>query len=711
MELKIMKNEQKNNFQNILRPLGFSLLLAAVFLSVNLPRIEAVGNHLDTTFANNGIAVVSFFGDDRAYDVAIQPNGKIVVAGTKDAPGTTDNTDFAVVRLNSNGSPDTTFNSTGTVVTPVLGDGVVNAVAIQPDGKIVVAGRAVVNGIPQFCLVRYNTNGSLDTSFDGNGIVYTRMNSADPNNISEAEDVTVQPDGKIVAVGYSRGLDFSYYEWAIGRYNTNGSPDSTFDGDGKVILDFGTNSQGSAESVIIQPNGRILVGGVGTADIDFVLVRLNSNGLPDNAFGSSGVVITDNTNGIKEIKLLSDGKIVAAAGNNSTLFQMARYNSNGTLDNTFDGDGRLSSSAFGIKTFDIQPDGKIVGVVNVNGQFVSIRINANGTIDAGYGRGGRLTTSIGIISSPESIAIQPDGKPVVVGRTYNDVTNDTNFSIVRYLPDMGKPFDFDGDGKTDISIFRPSNGQWWINQSSNNSTFAAAFGTSSDRITPADFTGDGKTDIALFRPSTGQWFVLRSEDFSFYAFPFGVNGDVPVPGDYDGDGRADAAVFRPSTLTWFIQKSSGGTDIIGFGAANDKPVVGDYDGDGKTDIAIFRPSNGQWWIQRSSGSTVAFTFGISTDKPVPGDYTGDGKTDSAIWRPSSGEWLVLRSENGSFYSYPFGINGDTPAPGDYDGDGRFDTAIFRPSNSTWYVQKTTDGTLILGFGINGDRAVPGAFVP
>jgi len=274
------------------------------------------------------------------------------------------------------------------------------------------------------------------------------------------------------------------------------------------------------------------------------------------------------------------------------------------------------------------------------------------------------------------------------------------------------PFDLDGDGKTDISIFRPSAGEWWAERSSNGSNFAVQFGSSTDRTVPADFTGDGKADIAFWQPSNGNWFVLRSEDLSFYAFPFGSNGDTPVPADFDADGKSDAAVFRGSTNTWYIQRSSGGSDIVAFGAAGDKPVVADYDGDGQADIAIFRPSVGEWWIRRSSNNSVyALAFGTATDRPVQGDFTGDGKADIAFWRPANGNWFVLRSEDLSFYAVPFGTTGDVPAPGDYDGDGRVDTAIFRPSNSTWYVQSSTAGTLIRAFGITGDTPLPSSFVP
>ncbi|HEY8562218.1 MAG TPA: cytochrome c peroxidase [Pyrinomonadaceae bacterium] len=271
--------------------------------------------------------------------------------------------------------------------------------------------------------------------------------------------------------------------------------------------------------------------------------------------------------------------------------------------------------------------------------------------------------------------------------------------------------DFDGDAKTDISVFRPSNGEWWYSKSSDAQTRAAQFGAGADKIVPADYSGDGKTDLAIWRPASGEWFILRSEDDSYYSIPFGQSGDVPAAGDFDADGKADLTIFRPSTGTWFIQTVTQGTLIRNFGQAGDVPVTADYDGDGKTDIAIYRPSNGEWWLARSNLGTVAVRFGVSTDKPVARDYTGDGKTDLAFYRPPSGEWFVLRSEDASFYSVPFGAGTDVPAPGDYDGDGRADTAVFRPGTGTWYVDRSNQGLLIVGFGAAEDLPAPSAFVP
>lgn len=302
---------------------------------------------------------------------------------------------------------------------------------------------------------------------------------------------------------------------------------------------------------------------------------------------------------------------------------------------------------------------------------------------------------------------------LVVGASEKQLTSPNGQGAAYYFtPQLPKvKFDFDGDGKADISIFRPLNGQWWYQQSLDNIVKAFQFGTSSDKPVPADYDGDSKTDIAFFRPSTGEWFVLRSSNLTFFSAPFGISTDKPAPGDFDGDGFADIAVFRPSEGTWYINKSSGGTQIAQWGAAGDIPVNADYDGDGKSDFAIFRPSNGQWWLNRSTAGITATTFGVGTDKAVPADYTGDGKTDIAVWRPGNGSWYVLRSEDSSFFAVPFGTNGDIPVAADYDGDDKADIGVFRPDGANWFIQRSTQGILIQQFGANGDLPTQAAFVP
>jgi uncharacterized delta-60 repeat protein len=436
--------------------------------------------------------------------------------------------------------------------------------------------------------------------------------------------------------------------------------------------------------------------------------------------------------GIYDLAVQPDGKILASGNDSSNTdgnTAVVRYLANGALDPSFGTSGiaitRVGSGFSTGENVNIQSNGKIVVTGNSysgsHNDFGAVRFNADGTIDTSFGTSGKVITAIGTREdNVRDAAIQTDGKIVVIGHSENASAGfQEDFAVVRYVGDpligFRAPFDFDGDNKTDLAIFRPAPGQWWYQRSSNGGNFAASFGASSDKIVPADYTGDGKADFAFFRPASGQWFILRSEDFSFYAFPFGTSTDTPVPADYDGDGKADAAVFRSSTQTWYINKSSGGTEITAFGAAGDKATPADYDGDGKTDIAIFRPSGAsgaEWWIRRSLNQSVfALQFGISSDKPVQGDYTGDGRADIAFFRPTNGSWFILRSEDFSFYSFPFGTSGDAPVAGDYDGDGRADAGVFRPSSNTWFVQRSSAGTFIQSFGISGDLPLPNAFVP
>ncbi len=209
--------------------------------------------------------------------------------------------------------------------------------------------------------------------------------------------------------------------------------------------------------------------------------------------------------------------------------------------------------------------------------------------------------------------------------------------IRRISRTVGTSDDYNGDGTTDIGVYRPSTGQWLLRGQS-----GGAWGTSGDVPVPGDYNADGRTDLAVWRPSTGTWYVQ-----GISTTVWGASGDIPVPGDYNGDGKTDPAVWRPSTGTWYVRGQSGGA----WGASGDVPVPGDYNGDGKTDLAVFRPSNGAWYVRGQSDTT----WGVSGDVPVPGDYNGDGRADLAVWRPSTGTWY-LRGVGDTTW----GVASDTP---------------------------------------------------
>jgi hypothetical protein len=272
-------------------------------------------------------------------------------------------------------------------------------------------------------------------------------------------------------------------------------------------------------------------------------------------------------------------------------------------------------------------------------------------------------------------------------------------------------FDYDGDGRSDISVFRPSSGAWYL-QRSRDGLYGAEFGYGTDKITPADYDGDGRTDIAVYRPETGIWYVFQSSTGTVDYTVFGIPEDLPTPADYDGDGKADISVFRPSTATWYRKNSSDGSFYaIQFGLPEDKPTIGDFDGDGKSDIAIFRPSDGAWYeLYSSDNSLHGRQFGFGTDIITPADYDGDGKTDIAVYRPSEGYWYIANSSDGSVSYAVFGLADDIPAPGDFDGDGKADISVFRPSDGTWYRTNSSTGTFFAyPFGASGDKPTMTAF--
>ena len=444
--------------RSFIRNLEIGAAAIMLLFSASGQMAQAAGGDLDPTFGTGGQVTTDFsHSTDIAFAVALQPDGKLVVVGTTYKNNDYSNEDFAVSRYNVDGTLDTTFGRDGKVRTDFPGlAAVASSVLIQPDGKILVAGGAfpLFTFLGDFELVRYNRNGSLDTSFGNGGIVTTSF----PGQGSYAFALALQPDGKIIAAGTDfvnfSSEDSSNTDFGLERYNPDGTPDTTFGNGGQVTTDFdGFNDD--AFSILVQPDGKLVA--VGSAKnpatfYDFAAVRYLANGTIDTTFGVAGKVRTDfghaDFDQARSAVLQPDGKIVAAGTAiwNNTLsqpFALARYTSNGTLDTTFSSDGKLFID-FG--SFDqtaykvlLQPDGKIVtaGYPNTessDSDFLLARVKTNGSLDRTFGIGGKVRTSFGDLNGGAYGAVlQPDGKIVAVGFNATFTNSWAEFALARYL--------------------------------------------------------------------------------------------------------------------------------------------------------------------------------------------------------------------------------------------------------------------------------------
>lgn len=270
--------------------------------------------------------------------------------------------------------------------------------------------------------------------------------------------------------------------------------------------------------------------------------------------------------------------------------------------------------------------------------------------------------------------------------------------------------DFDGDGRSDYSRVGYENtvSNWTIQNSSDLSFIQRGWGYSDDKLVNGDFDGDGRADIAVWRPSDGAWYLDQSS--AGYRFvQWGAAGDIPVPGDYDADGRTDLAVWRPSTGTWYIIQSTLGFRTQQWGQSGDKPLTGDFDHDGKDDIVVWRPNNGIWYIIQSSASWITqISWGEPADKPLAADFDGDGRAELAVFRPNNNTWYIFDPFTGYFNSQVWGEAGDIPVPADYDGDGAYDITVFRPGNKFFYGINSSNGAFVSRFvdGLGNGNVIP-----
>ena len=420
--------------------LSFSTLFLLSFLFPAF--LSAQNGSLDLSFGNSGIAISDFGNSESANSVAVQNDGKIVIGGTV-LIGATQK--FGIARYNTNGTPDNSFGTNGQVVTDIdtLGDCV--CVKVLSNGKILGLGR----GMHDFILVRYLSNGSKDSTFGMNGIVISDI----PNIVGAVNDMAIQNDGKIVIAG-SKHNGGSNYDALVFRLNVDATMDTSFGNAGMQLLQSGAETD-EIQSVKLQNDGKIILGGVtGTGnDRDFLLIRLKSNGSLDSNFGNNGIQITaigPVYDICRTVCIQNDGKILASGYTyynlpNARDLVIVRYNANGILDNTF-GNGGISvvmtdSVDFG-STAGVLPDGKIV----VGGtrktatafDFLLTCFNTTGQLEATFGNGGATTTDYMGSNFANSLAVQSDGRIVVAGITNNNGAGN-DFMVARYVYDISSP--------------------------------------------------------------------------------------------------------------------------------------------------------------------------------------------------------------------------------------------------------------------------------
>ncbi len=691
-----------------------------------LARINSDGS-LDPTF----IPFATSADYAQIYAAFVEPDGGILIGGGFSHVQALQSSGIA--RLKYDGNVDSDYLGSLGRCPFIL------ASLVQPDGKIMLLGSFdTLNGIRRSAIGRINSDGSVDSSF-----------SADPT-IHGVATFARQNDGKYMLAG-SLGTNSS----ALWRVNTDGSLDNTFQ---PATL----NSFGYINTIVIQGD-KILIGGVfskvnnisrsgfakfdsigsldplilDTAGINTILPLTSGGFLIGGSFSGVNSTPSQDLAKIKEDGTVdaqfpanfqgtfkqvfglyeSGGAVYVASWWKSTTPNLERsplvkIDTNGNVDLKFNPDRLASASTvFSVSALSY---GKLLVGGNFNTFAESgtrkylVRLLANGGLDYTFDAGSFTSIVNNGIPYVRSVADLGNNQVFFAGN-FDSLAGQTKWDAARLNVNQcvsRAASDFDGDGKSDIAVFRPSDRIWYRLKSWDNGFRTYQYGLATDKLVPADFDGDGMTDIATFRPSSGMWFISRSSDSADLYFKFGTNEDIPIPADYDGDGFADIAVFRPSTGVWYMLQSSQGFAAIQFGLSGDKPVPADYDGDCRADISVFRPSNGSWYRMNSSNSAFFGTqFGVAADIPVPADYDGDGRTDIAVFRQSDGAWYIQNSPNSNDTSFTFGLPGDLPAVADFDGDGKADISVFRPSTGFWYENRTSSGFAARQFGRNGDIPV------
>jgi uncharacterized delta-60 repeat protein len=606
----------------------------------------------------------------------------------------------------------------------------INTTLVLPDGKIMVGGSFTgVDSQPIKYLVRLNSDGTRDTNFN------SALADSPEFGIDEVRGLRVLPDGKLLVMGsFEVNGNWAYYA----RLNADGSLDTS--------MATGTNL---TFDMLPLPDGDFIVCGPGAGSA--VAHRVNSDGSPDPSFQISVFPQSQCNNAA----LVDDGKILIAGSfreaNGNYHQPIYRFNSDGSLDGTFQ--TQLPGNQLSNGHLTLMPDGRIMlgYIPNISGGRVITRLQSNGQVEmtvpeCGEANGSyRLTTAGTLLvrscrkfsGAPfyEFAIVRPDGRLMpdldilsfqgtiygfeegsggkyYVFGSFTGIEGVARPGLARLMqraPNLKAKFDFDGDGKSDYAVFRPSDRYWYIYRSTDG-PFYQQWGLSTDIPVAGDYDFDGKWDISVFRD--GAWYLSRSSAGVTW-FVLGAAGDTPMVGDFQGfpyEARwnYDFAVRRVQggSVTWHTATDVGWTPSSGIITGElpaDTPVVGDFDGDSRDEIGYFR--DGVWTTRDSipGAPTAAFSWGVAGDIPVPEDYDGDGQTDYAVFRPSTGVWWINRSTAGTLIA-AWGTNGDIPVPADYDGDGKADIAIYR--NGEWWQHLSGSGSARVAlWGVTGDTPI------
>ncbi len=568
-------------------------IIAAGFLNTTstLVRYNSDGS-VDNSFDTDGRVTLPVANSEGIEGLEFQPDGKLLYLS-----GTT------ITRLAVDGSLDPSFDGDGLVNIP----GNARAFKLQADGKISVAG---IDSSSNFAATRLNTDGTLDTSFDGDGIATTDIQNGDV-----AQMLVVQPDGKLVLGGLynvSNGTNTAFV-----RYNTDGSIDTSFGTAGKTT--FANTSLFTR--MFLQSSGKILAVSSGGSRF----LRLTASGNADTGFYGDGFSTFESSR-YSSAPVPTIGATAAIDGQGNFIqagsYQLA---AGGNNDNSSLFVGKITIGDHPYVHFDHNGDGKAdLGIYRPSDNTWHILTPTAYTVTA-YGQAGDRPVPAdydGDGITDLSVFRPSNGRWFV--RRSESQTETTTFASASSLP---IPADREGDGDDNASHFFTASGGTQLFYttpfSKPNTPTNMFFGVPGDWPIRADFNGDGRAEIALYRPSNQNWYVFDgSTGQGFYAVRWGEATDYPVPADYDGDGRTDLAVWRPSTGQWWIRQSSTGNIVVPtWGESTDKAVPADYDGDGRTDIAVWRPSTGTWYIINSADSSIRVQqFGQQGDIPLPSAF-------------------------------------------------------------------------------------------